>query len=569
MKKFLVKVFGKRAALLLAVPLFFLSASLTLAAEKIDNYAVSIELKRDASFSVEETIIYNFGNEHKHGIYREIPIKHPQPSSGLFKQRYTDFSNIEVKMDGVDVPIETKRSWGVLKVRIGDPDKTVTGKHTYTITYDVTGGLQYFENGAPELYWDAVGTEWSAPIGGATVSVTAPSGMLTGSSACYSGGSTSANSCGEALRIQNGYQYRVGNLGPNQGVTVAFAIDGKVPTVVLEKMNLSFMLVPILLIALFGAIFGGYRYKTKFKTGRAIVAQYEPYPGVKPMYTGLLMDGRLDPHDITAGIVYLAQQGYIKIRKIDKKVLFFFEVDDYEIELQKTLGEELSVFQRDILSLLFSTLNPGDKVTLSDLKTNYSKQKSNQLILTRLRKELMSDLKNEDYYQTINVPWNNKWFWIIAVGAVVLAVVLPIVFVPVLFLLLMGVAAFARRRTQKGYEALDHLKGFKDFLKTTEAERYKFHNAPTKSPEQFMEYLPYAIALGVEKEWAEVFKDITIPDPGWYDGGTTGAAFSATNLTTSLGSFSTAFASLSGSAGGSGGGGSVGGGGGGGGGGSW
>ena len=83
-----------------------------------------------------------------------------------------------------------------------------------------------------------------------------------------------------------------------------------------------------------------------------------------------------------------------------------------------------------------------------------------------------------------------------------------------------------------------------------------------------MQYLPYAIAFGVEQEWSEAFKSITIPNPEWYDGGST-SSFSATNLTTSLGAFSTAFASSSGSSGGSGGSGSVGGGSGGGGGGSW
>ncbi len=123
------------------------------------------------------------------------------------------------------------------------------------------------------------------------------------------------------------------------------------------------------------------------------------------------------------------------------------------------------------------------------------------------------------------------------------------------------------RRTKVGYEALDHLKGFKEFLSVTDAERFKFHNAPEKSPEQFMTYLPYAIAFRVEKQWATVFEGISIPNPSWYDGGSVGA-FSAANLTSSLGAFSTSFTASSGTSASSGGG-SSGGGGGGGGGGSW
>ena len=119
----------------------------------------------------------------------------------------------------------------------------------------------------------------------------------------------------------------------------------------------------------------------------------------------------------------------------------------------------------------------------------------------------------------------------------------------------------------KGYEALNHLEGFKLFLTVTDKERFEFHNAPAKSPQLFMEYLPYAIALGVEKEWAKVFSDITIPQPDWYSGGSV-AAFSATDFTSDISAFSSSFSSSSGTSGSSGGGG-VGGGGGGGGGGSW
>ena len=110
-------------------------------------------------------------------------------------------------------------------------------------------------------------------------------------------------------------------------------------------------------------------------------------------------------------------------------------------------------------------------------------------------------------------------------------------------------------------------KGFKDFLSTTEKERYKFHNAPARNTQQFMEYLPYAIAFGVEKEWAEVFKDIPLDQPSWYSS-QNNSTFNAVAFTHNLSAFSTSVSSSSGSSGSSGAG-SAGGGGGGGGGGSW
>jgi uncharacterized membrane protein len=133
--------------------------------------------------------------------------------------------------------------------------------------------------------------------------------------------------------------------------------------------------------------------------------------------------------------------------------------------------------------------------------------------------------------------------------------------------IVLGFILLIPRKTASWFEAKNHTEGFKLFLSVTDKERFDFHNAPEKSPELFMQYLPYAVALGVEEKWAKVFEGITIPQPDWYDGGNI-AAFSAASLTNDLGAFSTALSTNSGVSGSSGGG-SSGGGGGGGGGGSW
>ena len=110
--------------------------------------------------------------------------------------------------------------------------------------------------------------------------------------------------------------------------------------------------------------------------------------------------------------------------------------------------------------------------------------------------------------------------------------------------------------------------GLKDYINVAEKDRIAFHNAPEKNPELFEKLLPFAMALGVEKKWAEQFEGIYTQEPNWYHGGIYGAHFSATSFGSSLSNFSTSSGStLSSSS--SGGGGGVGGGGGGGGGGSW
>jgi hypothetical protein len=146
--------------------------------------------------------------------------------------------------------------------------------------------------------------------------------------------------------------------------------------------------------------------------------------------------------------------------------------------------------------------------------------------------------------------------------------------------------------TLRGRRVMDEALGLRAFLTSTEEDRID-RLQPAEAPLQLFErFLPWAIALGVESEWAERFEDALAAESaeaaragsgytsmsagargglGWYSGA---AAGSLSGLTGALGSsFSSALSSSSAapsSSGGSGGGGgSSGGGGGGGGGGGW
>jgi uncharacterized membrane protein len=129
--------------------------------------------------------------------------------------------------------------------------------------------------------------------------------------------------------------------------------------------------------------------------------------------------------------------------------------------------------------------------------------------------------------------------------------------------------------TKKGAELKENILGFKDFLSVTETDRLKFHNAPEKNPALFEKFLPHAMVLGVEKEWAKQFEGIYNQQPDWYED-SSGRMFNAIILSSMISDFSssamTTMASQPSSAAGGGSGfsgGGAGGGGGGGGGGSW
>ncbi len=548
-------------------------------AELIESFDVELTLNEDSSLNVTETIKYVFTGD-KHGIFRYIPTRHPEKSSTWYKEHYIDIEVQGVTMDGNPVPYEAQDESSQLYLKIGDPVNTINGKHTYVIEYAVTGAVSY--RPVTELYWNITGNEWDVPIKQVSATLSGLQGIFSAERACYKGSIGISDSCGkvEADSTTGTVTFKTGLLKPQEGMTIAQGLNPtKVEKVVLEKNKAIILWIVGLCMWFGGLTWFVYGYKTAYKTGNTIIPEYEPYPGVKPMYAGLLMDGRLDPRDITACIVYLAEQGYLKIKKIEKKVMFFFEVDDYEITLVRPVDESLSAFEKDVLLLLLGTpLEVGAHMELDKLRTLTAESAAlKQRRLAELRSDLAKDLEASGFFkatfsatQLVTGIVGGIALFIFTIGPLLES--FPMFGGLEIVLFVSGIIVLAslyRRRTRKGYEALDHLHGFKDFLNITDKERYDFHNAPEKSPEQFMQYLPYAIAFGVEEKWAEVFKDITIPNPGWYDGGGAGS-FSAINLSTSLGAFSTAFTAPSGGSGsGSGGGGFSGGGGGGGGGGSW
>jgi uncharacterized membrane protein YgcG len=134
--------------------------------------------------------------------------------------------------------------------------------------------------------------------------------------------------------------------------------------------------------------------------------------------------------------------------------------------------------------------------------------------------------------------------------------------------------------TIEGRKVLDQIAGLRLYLGVAERDELKTQQAPPMTIDEFQRFLPYALALGVEKTWADRFAAAVGPAAaaaaagamGWYQGSTndlSNVSRFASSLGSSLSSTISSSSSAPGSSSGSGGGGSSGGGGGGGGGGGW
>jgi hypothetical protein len=157
----------------------------------------------------------------------------------------------------------------------------------------------------------------------------------------------------------------------------------------------------------------------------------------------------------------------------------------------------------------------------------------------------------------------------------------PAVIIPTLVALVALLVAFSRwmpSYTVEGRRLKDDIEGLRQYLGVAERDRLAQLKTPELTPQEFARLLPYALALDVEKTWADRFAAVAgsaavaAAVASYYHSDSGGSFGSVGDLGSSLGDLGdavSAAATAPGSSSGSGGGGSSGGGGGGGGGSGW
>ncbi len=548
----------------------FLPQFIVVKAEQIQNFDSTITINKDATIVVSEKIVYDFGDLEKHGIYREIPSIKTNAAGKKFKLEYSNFSVVDEL--GKTYQFSKTSSDEIVRLKIGDPNRTITGVHTYIISYKVAGALTYFSD-HDEFYWNVTGNSWPAPITNYTSQVELPTGVTEAdvNATCYTGpiGSTEKNCL---ISKKNNSVLFIGQTGlqANEGFTIVIGIPiGNVAVVEpkgvvnfwetpIGKMVKTFLIIAAAIAGLFWYLIypiwipiKWYLYGRDPSTSSGPVQAWFDPPKAKngrlltPEEVGGLVDENVDYRDLSGMIVYLAQKGFLRIEEREKKDFYLVKRKNYASDTS------LLAHQKYFLEKLFAD---EDEVRIKDAKLYDSVQKTTGMIYT--------DLVTQNFFP--KNPNSTRIFYSV-IGGLAL---------PTLNLLLAFCAfAFGRnmpKKTAIGAEAANVAKSLKNFL--TSQERQLAFQA--KNQMMFEKLLPYAIAFGVEKIWAKRFEDIKMRQPDWYHGYGGGYYTSSvwvSSMNSSFSSFRSAATPTSSSSGFSSGfsGGSSGGGGGGGGGGSW
>lgn len=565
------------------------------AQEAIPSFDARIAVQENATIEVTERIEYDFGDAEKHGINRNIPFSYQAET-----ETYTaNISSVLVTDDnGNPYPFTESRGNGELNLKIGDPDKTVTGTQVYVISYIVEGPFLYFDD-YDEFYWNVTGF-WDRSIEKASVLVDLPRGAQTLSAACYKGLDGSKTPCDDDERLVNveraGYTARAEKLNTKEGLTVAVAFpkgvitEAKKPWESGKKLSaLSFVPFAVPLSVLLYML---YLWNTRGRDpkGRgSVVTQFTPPPDFSPSLAGVVYSERVKGKEISAELVRLAVEGYLKIHRFEKKILVFSSTD-YLIERvgdavpKDALGALIleKLFQDDFLGEVDINGAMKKGVLVSKMAHKFVEEKK------EIDERIYTEVFERKLFAERPDKVRLKYLALGLIGGGV-GFALTFAFTDNSLLLFFGSALLVSGiiiaimgnwmpvKTKEGVLLKEYLEGFKRYLSVAEKDRIAFHSspeqdksAPQKTMTLFDTCLPYAMVFGVEEKWAEQFKDIYFEEPKWYSAGGAGHAFAAGAFASDL----SGFASDMSAAGmpqssGSHGGGSSGGGFGGGGGGSW
>ena len=367
--------------LLLVISILILSSFCLFAATDyyIRNYEVYVDVGNNAVFHVDEFITVIFEGEH-HGIVREIPLD------------YRDYDGRVAKISDLYVsePYTANYDNGYLVLKIGDPDKTVSGKVWYTISYDYDLGADINE-GYDEFYLNLIGPNWECPINYVYFQLYIPYvpneewvdeeaffNYVLDNTRLTSGAYGSTDFSGKAYLEDSGdedgsliIEGCVEDLGAYESVTLRMDLpDGwyqgaRQPWDYTGIMKIVNPILCIVLIALAMLLW--------MKYGKdnvpIVVARFEPPKGFSPLMVGYVADSTVDDKDIISMLFYWADEGLLSIEEKKGNKYSFTKLKDIEAFAIES-GKQIPALEVKLFNGFFKNCDVGEKIEFKDLEKN-------------------------------------------------------------------------------------------------------------------------------------------------------------------------------------------------------
>lgn len=536
----------------------------------ITKYDVEIVVDEHNKYSIKENIDTYF-NVSKHGIVRRIPLyNNIIRQDGTRERNRVLISNVHVNEE-----FASSRENNNYVLKIGSADKTINGKHSYTISYDYDIGLDK-NNKYDELYFNIIGTNWDTDISNVTFKITMPKEF-------------------DASKL--GFSY--GEYGESNTDNISYDVDGNVITgsfegtlLAGEGLNVRMVLPEgyfirksvgssllecwYYIIPILGVLISYLIWKKYGKDDQVVdIVSFYPPENMNSLDVAFAKKGSVNSNDAVSLLVYLASKGYIKIVE-DKKSKSRFTIQKVKEYDGNNKEEELffrGLFKKVWDSISSDELNESFYLTINSILTkknstanrkeifnNKSSNKRYILFLFMLITSSLSTIIPALGYKLSDVIFSIIICNLIGIVALIIVAIIydnnctkkglnSALGFAFFFVLALAVANFTiigfeyiyydtvyligfilcmvctyliyffylivTKRTEYGNKVLGEINGFKKFLET--AEKDKLESLVHDDPSYFYNILPYAYVLGVSDAWIKQFEGIAIAPPDWYE----------------------------------------------------
>ena len=283
---------------------------ISFATERITDYNVSIYVNKDATLYVIENIkVFVEGKKIKRGLVRFLP------KDGV---KYELF---EVKRNGNEEDYFTENKNGNFVINTGnDSFLPFNTEQTFTIKYKVYNALQFKDNFA-ELYWNVSGNGWDFSIDNINAKVILPKNVEVFENSAYIGKYGSKEQGG--YDYDNNKFYSPRKLMKGEGITIVKTFDRNYINTDVQnrEMNIVYtMLFLAVILCLYYVV--AYFYLNKrdsFGMQKTFYPRFDPIKEITPTEAGYLLNkGNMDTKLSIVSIFNMAVNKFLKIGNVGR-----------------------------------------------------------------------------------------------------------------------------------------------------------------------------------------------------------------------------------------------------------
>ncbi len=529
----------------------------------INSYDVKIRVGEDNIYHITETLDVFF-NLSRHGIYRTIPERYTINRADGTKAKVV--SRVENVSCGSD-KFSLSKDGGNRVIKIGDKNRTLTGQHTYTISYDYIYGKDKLDGG-DEFYFNIIANQGNnTEVHNMTFTVTMPKQVEEKNIGMSYGSYGSKNTDGirwnfDGRKIEGMLDESI-VLGANQYVTMRITMEEGYFTErqIFPKMAVTALALCVLFF-LVSLVLWFY-----FGKEDEIIETVEFYPPdhLNCAEIACVYRGEVEGKDIVPLIVELAAKGYLQILETKKNSFEIQIVRDYDgnNDVERRFMKDLSKYGKVVRK---SDLKDSFYLTINAIKDMLEKYWQPRIFITSTRKlrwlailfaiipypvllfqeVYMNEGGLEDTLILTFLPFVVVTVWAFLVhsrgmgivGRILLTIIAlgclgvsywfvedalayagffyTIAFIVCVFCNALQMLFFfiLDKRSGYGTEMLGRIRGFKNFLETAEKDRLEM--LVNENPEYFYQILPFTYVLDVSDKWMKRFEGIRMSEPSWY-----------------------------------------------------